>query len=152
MVVELATERVRRAGGWDPPEPIPESAFELRGDAIEKTLRRACEGGRCHVRRNDGERPTAPLRWDDGPPWQFRLGVSREDNDRYEITGAFHRADGVDFGVWRTGLLVKPLADDLSAAHEHRADARIGKRESGSLRGQFQRAFQETAVSARRNS
>lgn len=92
MVVELATERVRRAGGWDPPEPIPESAFELRGDAIEKTLRRACEGGRCHVRRNDGERPTAPLRWDDGPPWQFRLGVSREDNDRYEITGAFHRA------------------------------------------------------------
>jgi superfamily II DNA or RNA helicase len=92
MVVELATERVRRAGGWDPPVPIPESAFELRGDAIEKTLRRACESGRCHVRRSDDERPTEPLRWDDGAPWRFRLCVSREGHDRYEITAAFHRA------------------------------------------------------------
>ena len=92
LVVELATERVRRVGGWDPPVPIPESAFELRGDAIEKTLRRACESGRCHVRRSEGERPTEALRWDDGSPWQFRLCVSREDNDRYEITAAFHRA------------------------------------------------------------
>jgi superfamily II DNA or RNA helicase len=91
LVVELATERWRRDGGWDPPTPIPESAFELRGVAIETTLRRACETGRCHVRHTDDERPTQSLRWDDGGPWQFRLCVSREDNDRYEITAAFHR-------------------------------------------------------------
>src|SRR4051812_2755399 len=91
MVVELATERLRRDGGWDPPTAIPESVFELRGGAIETTLRRACETGRCHVRRTDDERPTESLRWDDGAPYQFRLCVSREDNDRYEITGAFHR-------------------------------------------------------------
>jgi hypothetical protein len=97
MVVELATERWRRDGGWDPPTPIPESAFELRGAAIEATLRRACETGRCHVRRSDDERPTQSLRWDEGPPYQFRLCVSREDNDRYEITGAFHRgAEKID--------------------------------------------------------
>src|SRR5690348_124813 len=91
MVVELATERWRRDGGWDPPTPIPESAFELRGAAIETTLRRACETGRCRVRRADDERPTQSLRWDDGAPYQFRLCVSREDNGRYEISGAFHR-------------------------------------------------------------
>jgi superfamily II DNA or RNA helicase len=91
MVVELATEHRRRDGGWDPPSPIPESAFELRGDAIETTLRRACDSGRCHVRHSDEERPTQSLRWDDGPPWQFRLCVSRDDRDRYEITAAFHR-------------------------------------------------------------
>jgi superfamily II DNA or RNA helicase len=93
IVVELGTERWRRDGGWDPPTPMPESAFELRGAAIETTLRRACESGRCHVRRSDDERPTQSLRWDDGGPWQFRLCVSREDNDRYEITGAFHRGN-----------------------------------------------------------
>ncbi|HEY4305055.1 MAG TPA: DEAD/DEAH box helicase [Gemmatimonadaceae bacterium] len=91
MVVELATERLRRDGGWEELTLMPESAFELRGAAIEGTLRRACDSGRCRVRRAEDEAPSEPLRWDEGGAWQFRLCVSREDHDQYEITGAFHR-------------------------------------------------------------
>jgi superfamily II DNA or RNA helicase len=91
IVAELATEHQRLDGSWDPPSPLPASAFELRGAAIETTLRRACETGRCRVRVAPDESPTGPLRWDDGPPWQLRVHVGREETDRYLITAALHR-------------------------------------------------------------
>ena len=84
IVAELATEHQRLDGSWDVPSPLPASAFELRGAAIETTLRRACESGRCRL-------PTGPLRWDDGPPWQLRVHVAREEADRYVIAAGLHR-------------------------------------------------------------
>jgi superfamily II DNA or RNA helicase len=91
IVVELATERWRRDDGWDPPSPLPESRFELRGVAVEETLRRACDTGRCHIRVSEGQRPTEPLRWDTGERWQYRLHVARDEHDHYVVSGAFHR-------------------------------------------------------------
>ena len=91
IVAELATEHQRLDGSWDPPSALPASAFELRGAAIETTLRRACETGRCRVRVAPDEPPTGPLRWDDGPPWQLRVHVGRGETDRYLITAALHR-------------------------------------------------------------
>jgi hypothetical protein len=91
IVAELATEHQRLDGSWDPPSALPASAFELRGAAIETTLRRACETGRCRVRVAPDEPPIGPLSWDDGPPWQLRVHVGRGETDRYLITAALHR-------------------------------------------------------------
>jgi superfamily II DNA or RNA helicase len=91
IVAELATEHQRLDGSWDLPLPLPASAFELRGAAIETTLKRACETGRCRLRAAPDEPPVGPLHWDDGPPWQLRLHVAREENDRYLITAGLHR-------------------------------------------------------------
>jgi len=91
IVAELAIEHQRLDGSWDIPEPLPASAFELRGAAIETTLRRACATGRCRVRVAPDEPPIGPLRWDDGPPWQLRLHVGRDETDRYLITAGLHR-------------------------------------------------------------
>lgn len=91
IVAEMAAEHRKLDGSWEPPTPIPSSAFELRGAAIEATLKRACDSGRCRVRVSPDERPTTPLTWDDGPPWQLRLHVEREDLERYTITAVLRR-------------------------------------------------------------
>ena len=91
IVAELATEHRRLDGSWEPPASLPESAFELRGAAVEATLRHACDTDRCRVRTAPDERPIAPLRWDDGPAWQLRVHVAREETERYVITARLHR-------------------------------------------------------------
>src|SRR5512143_1152743 len=91
IVAELATEHQRLDGSWELPSPLPASAFELRGAAIETTIRRACETGRCRLRAAPDEPPIGPLGWDDGPPWQLRVHVAREETDRYLITAGLHR-------------------------------------------------------------
>jgi hypothetical protein len=91
IVAEPATEHRRLDGSWDLPASLPSSAFELRGAAIEATLRRACDAGRVRVRSTPDERPTAPLRWDDGPPWQLRVHVARQETEHYTITAGLHR-------------------------------------------------------------
>ncbi len=91
IVAELATEHQRLDGSWELPSPLPASAFELRGAAIETTLRRACETGRCRLRLAPDEPPIGPLQWDDAPPWQLRVHVAREVADRYLITAGLHR-------------------------------------------------------------
>ena len=50
IVAEMAAEHRKLDGSWEPPTPIPSSAFELRGAAIAATLKRACDSGRCHTR------------------------------------------------------------------------------------------------------
>jgi hypothetical protein len=53
--------------------------------------------------------------------------------------------------VRTTGASVKSLADNFPRAYEHRTDARVRKREPAPERGQFQRATEETPISARRS-
>jgi superfamily II DNA or RNA helicase len=91
IVAELATEHQPLDGSWEPPSPLPASSFELRGAAIETTLRHACETGRCRLRPAPDEPASGPLHWDDGPPWQLRIHVAREETDRYLITAGLHR-------------------------------------------------------------
>jgi len=91
IVAEIATEHRRLDGSWELPTSLPASAFELRGSAIEATLRHACEAERCRIRTAADERPTQSLRWDDEPPWQLRVHVAREEPERYVITGGLHR-------------------------------------------------------------
>ncbi|MEP6491857.1 MAG: DEAD/DEAH box helicase [bacterium] len=68
--------------GAPPPNPYGSqprtSEFVLRGATLEATLPTICETGRCRARLEPGDRPTRPIRWDDGPPWELRLRVVRE--------------------------------------------------------------------------
>ena len=94
IVAELAIEHRRADGSWENPTSLPDSSFELRGAAIETTLRRACDTERCRVRIAPDTPPTEPLRWDDGPAWQLRVHVDRadlEETERYVITARLHR-------------------------------------------------------------
>ncbi len=50
--------------------------------------------GRATLRATAGEKePSAPLVWDDGAPWQFRLEVRAAAPRNYEVTGALCRGD-----------------------------------------------------------
>ncbi len=71
--------------------PMPASQFILRGPAIETTLRMMCDTGRCRVRTAANQRPTEPVQWDDGPPWQLRIHVNREESGKYSVTAALCR-------------------------------------------------------------
>ena len=73
------------------PSSLPASAFELRGAAIEATLRQACDNDHCRLRTTADDPATTPLRWDDGPAWQLRIHVAREETDRYVITAGLRR-------------------------------------------------------------
>jgi superfamily II DNA or RNA helicase len=104
IVAELATEHRRLDGSWELPSPLPESAFELHGAAIESTLRHACEAGVCRVRTTRDERPTSSLRWDEGPAWQLRVHVARGETEHYSITARLHR-DRVEMSVAEPAML-----------------------------------------------
>ena len=63
------------------------------------------ETGRLFI-RPVGSRDIAPTRWDDGPPWAFRLEMAREgDRGSYEVTGWLER-----------GSARRPLAEPLLLA------------------------------------
>ncbi len=104
IVAEVATEHQRLDGSWELPTSLPASAFELRGAAIEATLRHACDAERCRLRTAADERPTKSLRWDDGPPWQLRVHVAREEPEHYVITAGLHRG-GVEMPITEPGLV-----------------------------------------------
>jgi superfamily II DNA or RNA helicase len=104
IVAEIATEHRKLDGSWELPTSLPASAFELRGAAIETTLRHACDAERCRVRTAADERPTTSLRWDDGPPWQLRVHVAREEPEHYVITAGLHRG-GVEMPIAEPALV-----------------------------------------------
>ena len=104
IVAEIATEHRRLDGSWELPTSLPASAFELRGAAIEATLRHACDAERCRLRTAADERPTKSLRWDDGPPWQLRVHVAREEPEHYVITAGLHRG-GVEMPITEPALV-----------------------------------------------
>ena len=72
-------------------QPQP-SRFVLRGAAVETTLRLICRTGRCRVRAAHGERPLDAVGFDDGPPWELRLRVVRQDADGCFLDAVLSRA------------------------------------------------------------
>lgn len=66
--------------------------FVLRGAALETTLPLICETGRCRARREPAERPVDPIQWDDGPPWQLRLRVVRQNDASCFVDAVLRRA------------------------------------------------------------
>ncbi len=68
--------------------------FILPPSAYETTLRRMCETGRCMLRAEKGDSDLTALAWDDGPAWEFRLGLSpRSGAARFELRGWLQRGE-----------------------------------------------------------
>ncbi|MBI3065801.1 MAG: DEAD/DEAH box helicase [Deltaproteobacteria bacterium] len=53
-----------------------------------------CGTGRCLLRASRAEDEDTPLEWDDGPPWELCLNVTRRsDGAHYKLTGALRREE-----------------------------------------------------------
>jgi superfamily II DNA or RNA helicase len=76
------------------------SRFYLSGPLQAEMLPLICGSGRA-VLRNPGAVPElAPLRWDDGPPWEVWLEVSPADRGHHVVTLALRRdGERLDLGV-----------------------------------------------------
>ena len=68
--------------------------FVLSAAAIETTLKRMCESGRCMVRRSPSTDDLDALRWDTDEPWDLRLAVTASaDAESYRLDGHLARSD-----------------------------------------------------------
>lgn len=68
--------------------------FILSASAIETTLRRMCDSGRCLVRPSTRADDLVPLAWDDGEPWDLRLAVVEgAEGETYRLGGHLARGE-----------------------------------------------------------
>lgn len=78
------------------------SPFHLRGLLTTELVPRMCQTGRCRLALTEvstmrpQDSPLVPLAWDDGPAWQFRLDIVRDEQAQgYIVTGGLHRGADV---------------------------------------------------------
>jgi len=106
--------------------------FVVAADAIDITLRRMCDSGRCRLRTQPGSRETHELAWDGDDPWHLHLAIVTEpdSSEQYALTGwlqrrderltlespALHTADGVLIANGHAGRVVDHGAHFLSTA------------------------------------
>jgi hypothetical protein len=61
---------------------------------LEPLLPLICATGRCWLQLDAGREDWRPLRWEDGPPWQFALAVEADTESRgYAVTGWLQRGE-----------------------------------------------------------
>ncbi len=95
-ILDLLSWVGRLPGGWAYPygplrDRVP-ARLELSGALAEALVPLLGASGRCALKRDGGEGSPAFLRWDDGPPWEFRMAVRRaEGNTGYELAGSLYR-------------------------------------------------------------
>jgi superfamily II DNA or RNA helicase len=79
-----------------PPQSSSTRRYLLATAALDTTLRRMCESGRCFVRTGRRHGELEPLGWDGGPPWELRLAVtSAGDTAPYRLEGRLEREGDV---------------------------------------------------------
>ena len=119
--------------GWS---GVRDGVFHLGADLTEVLASKLVATGRLYVWKGDGEL-AGPIGEDDGPPWRFRVRVTRDDVEAV-LSGAFERGEermGADrpLAVLDGGLLVLP---DQIARFEGSAESTVLRelRQSGELR------------------
>ena len=99
-----------------------ESSFRIIRTVAEELLPLMCATGRCMFRRSAGD-PLLKLRWEDGPPWEFRIEVCKDaDSAQYVASGCLHRAGGrvplsEPLLLFSEGLMI---LGDLICCYDHR--------------------------------
>jgi superfamily II DNA or RNA helicase len=69
------------------------SRFLLTEELQDALLPIMCRSGRCRL-RGKAEDEGTPLQLDEGPPWEFRLEISRDEKSQeYVLQGSLHRSD-----------------------------------------------------------
>ena len=84
------------------------AAFELFVDrpAWDVLLPMMCATGRCFLQLTTNGELQAPLEWDGGEPWEFRLRASfAEESENLSITGVFQRGE-TEIALGRPDLLL----------------------------------------------
>ncbi len=71
--------------------PQRTTGFLIGMRAFPTTLRTILETGRCQLRSSTPERSGRVLRYDDGPPWVFRVRVSHEPSGEAQLSGMLVR-------------------------------------------------------------
>ena len=79
--------------------------FTLSQPVYEVVLPLMCATGRCYLRRVVADEH-APVRWDNGDPWELWLKISHEDGgERYQVTGSLRRGE-TEMDLAKPALLV----------------------------------------------
>jgi superfamily II DNA or RNA helicase len=70
------------------------ASFRLVGPLVDRALPLLAHSGRLHLGTSaaEGRDHLAPLGWDDGPPWEFRLEVAASEDGAIKVDGALVRA------------------------------------------------------------
>ncbi|WP_428937583.1 SNF2-related protein [Fontivita pretiosa] len=84
-------------GDYDDYDAPMDSGFAIDPLRYELLLRPIVQSGRCFVALGleDTDIDPTPLRWDDGPPWQFWIELNRDESgERYRMQASLRREDG----------------------------------------------------------
>jgi hypothetical protein len=79
-------------GQWYPRYGQAVGRYVLSRATLDTLLPMICATGRCRLQLDAGDEDGRPLRWDDGPPWQFALAVETDRNG-YAVAGWLQRAE-----------------------------------------------------------
>jgi superfamily II DNA or RNA helicase len=66
--------------------------FLLPAHLSQLLFPKICQTGRCWLRLAAGAE-LSPLRWDEGPPWEFRIWVTHEPGNEYLVQGVLRRGE-----------------------------------------------------------
>ena len=81
-------------------------SYALAQPAWDVVLPLMCATGRCFLRASLMGAELAPIRWDDGSPWELWLKIMPEDvGERYLVSGSLRRAEG-EMELARPALLL----------------------------------------------
>jgi superfamily II DNA or RNA helicase len=93
-------------------------ACPLNKGSLEILLPKLCATERCLLRTKRGDEEPIPLKWDDGPPWLFRMRVDlHEIDDKYQLVGILQR----DNEVIPLSKLALPLSGGIVFFRDHAA-------------------------------
>ncbi|HEX8911954.1 MAG TPA: SWIM zinc finger family protein, partial [Humisphaera sp.] len=81
-IIQLLTGTGRSGFGYYYDMPLAES-FDVDESATEDVLRQVCATGRCRLAPEGNDGPLIPVRWDDGPAWEFCLHLRPSPGGRY---------------------------------------------------------------------
>ncbi len=91
MALGTQTDFASRQGQYRPRQQSP-SGFVLTTGLQEKILKLLCNSGRVNIRAREAGAGLMTVSWDDGEPWEFRLGIAQK-NEAYELAGFFKRGE-----------------------------------------------------------
>jgi superfamily II DNA or RNA helicase len=84
--------------GYVPPPPSTEPReiprqFMVPPGAYDTLLRMMCQSSRCRLRLTSQDTDPLPLEWDDGPPWQFIVGLKSDSGGSCRVDGYLRRGE-----------------------------------------------------------
>jgi superfamily II DNA or RNA helicase len=74
---------------WDDTEIF--NRFNLPAAAFDSVLKTMCQSGRCRLRQSPQDTDPPELAWDEGPTWQFFIGLKSDAGGAWKVDGGLRR-------------------------------------------------------------